>query len=374
MPFARWMALCLFHPEHGYYMKPGRKTGYGHDADFVTPPTLHPFFGEAIGKEVIDCWKAAGRPAAFSVAEFGGGEGDLARNAMACIDRDAPDLAAALTWTHLEFNPRHGQPTMDAAKGQRTRWIDAGDYWHRLPASLSIGAFDVVVACEVADAQPISIVEFVGGRTDDADAWREIRVTWRDGGFHEYAAPLDAVPVLPQLGRGLPPNLGAGARFRIDDQAGPWFEDDACFLAKRNVLVIDYGLMGDPRDGDARTRAYSKQALVSLLHSPGDVDMTVDVDFQALRVRAPFRYFEEACFESLEHFLLRHGILDVINAIDRSSTEGTSSYLRLRQLLLPTGLGSAFKVQRFDRIPLAPDSDVAAGGTSEALVGQQDVS
>ena len=46
---------------------------------------------------------------------------------------------------------------------------------------------------------------------------------------------------------------------------------------------------------------------------------------------------------------LRHGALEALNAVDRGSVEGASSYLRFRQLLLPTGLGTAFKVLRLER-------------------------
>ena len=35
MRFVDWMEACLY-DEEGYYMRPGRKTGAGDDADFAT--------------------------------------------------------------------------------------------------------------------------------------------------------------------------------------------------------------------------------------------------------------------------------------------------------------------------------------------------
>ncbi|HLF16275.1 MAG TPA: SAM-dependent methyltransferase, partial [Candidatus Thermoplasmatota archaeon] len=84
--FREWMEECLYHPKYGYYMRPGRKTGPGTDADFVTPPTLHPFFGRAVARQLVLEWERLGRPAAFEVAEYGGGEGDLCANALAELD------------------------------------------------------------------------------------------------------------------------------------------------------------------------------------------------------------------------------------------------------------------------------------------------
>ena len=52
---------------------------------------------------------------------------------------------------------------------------------------------------------------------------------------------------------------------------------------------------------------------------------------------------------SQEEWLLEHGILDELNRIGREDLDDASSYLRLRQLLLPTAMGQAFRVARFGK-------------------------
>ena len=123
----------------------------------------------------------------------------------------------------------------------------------------------------------------------------------------------------------------------------PWLAG----LAKAHVscaVVVDYGEAGPARD----VRAFHGHDFAEPLAEPGSVDLTADVDFTELGEQAA-RHGFATTLETQERFLLRHGVLEAINKIDRTSLEGNSNYLRLRQLLLPTGFGSAFKVARLTR-------------------------
>src|SRR5438132_1059493 len=64
-------------------------------------PTLHPFLAKAVAAEIAAMREADGSPTTFRVAEYGGGEGDLGRTAMACLS--GPDYQ----WLHVELNPAH---------------------------------------------------------------------------------------------------------------------------------------------------------------------------------------------------------------------------------------------------------------------------
>lgn len=320
MPFSHWMELCLYHPQYGYYMKPGRKTGYGRDADFVTPPTLHPFFGRAMGDEIVEAWQIAGEPGVFEVLEIGGGEGDLSLAAVARIDASCPRLAQALRWIHEEESPQHRSVQQARCRDYRFSWSTGS----------SRRRGDVLVLCEVLDCHPFDVYEA------RSTGWQEIGVGLAGDAFVEVDGRAGFPDTLARPG-----NLG---------DRHPWIaygpplydhiEDE--LRMPGCVLVCDYGGRGS--GFIPGVRAFQRHRAVALVRQdPGEYDITMDVDFSY----AP----NETRYETMEQFLLRHGILDELNAIDRSTVEGASSYLRLRQLLLPTGMGAAFKVQRFDRAP-----------------------
>lgn len=363
MPFSRWMELCLYHPAHGYYMGPGRKTGYGRDADFVTPPTLHPFLAQAVAAEVAASWEASGRLTPFVVVEHGGGEGDLARDALAEVDRRWPALGQAIEWRWSERSPRHA-----AAQVGRDRRIQ--------PAGNEPFRRHFWVLVEVVDALPVDVARRAG------DGWLQLHVALAREGFGAAwlpatEAPKDFGAVAALLGQARqqgarnvgevldaaqavdsrafePRDVPEGAHVLLQARR-EWFLDGmAEFMA--GGIVVDYGASASRLrrmdDGLATVRAFRGHRLVDdVLADPGDADLTASVDFSLVAAKALQHGFACGPAESLEAFLLRHGILEALNAVDRSTPEGASSYLRLRQLLLPTGMGAAFKVMRFGRTP-----------------------
>ncbi|MHB8633645.1 MAG: SAM-dependent methyltransferase [Thermoplasmatota archaeon] len=311
IPFREWMRTCLY-SDDGYYMRAGRKTGPGRDADFATAPSLHPFFGVAVAREFA-AWahRVGGEPV---VVEFGGGEGGLARGALTELDRAWPG-ANELRWIHVEKSPVHR-----AAQGgdARLEWASG------MPKAAS--AF--VVCNEFLDALPFSWWQ----RTERG--WQEIAVAWKDGWTEALCDDVSPGPAAP-----------LGTRRVIHDEFAPWFASVSEAAETACILAIDYGAKARAE----LVRTFSRhQPGADPLADPGMRDITADVDFAAATTQAERCRMREVAFESQEEFLLRHGILEELNRIPRSTVEGASSYLRLRQLLLPTGLGS-FRVARWEK-------------------------
>lgn len=294
IPFRDWMEAALYDSDEGYYMRGGRKTGTGRDADFATPPTLHPFFGVAVAREMRD---APGR-----VVEYGGGEGDLARHAVAELRR----LALDPEWRHVERSPVHRarQLGTDAAITPGA----SGKTSEEPPTPADWGVF-----CEVLDAIPGEVFDAAG---------RLCRIAWVGKRFTWESEPA-----------------------RTDSHAAAAFLEQAAKRhGLRHVLVIDY-----PGPATA-PRAYRQHVHADVLDDPGTVDVTLPVDFSLVHQTMASAGFRVARDETLESFMLRHGILEELNSIQRGTEDGASSYLRLRQLLLPTGLGGAFRVVRYERM------------------------
>jgi SAM-dependent MidA family methyltransferase len=330
--FRDWMNACLYDPDGGYYMGPGRKTGAGDDADFATAPTLHPFMAESVAKEAQDTWNLLGQPKDFTVVEFGGGEGDLARDALTWLDVNAKDFAANVSWIHVEISPAHQNLRKD------------GDPRIRHEETMPSKFKGMVLAHEFIDALPFNLLEWrkanwaeVHIGLDEQDQFREI-LGWPSRSAVE-AAPKRA--------------FEDGQRIIAMAEAQSWMADVVHALGNGRILIIDYGDTGKrlwvQGRQDASVRGFRGQQMVDPLHEPpGSCDITTNVDFTQLGQWATFDGFRPD-LESQEAFLLRHGALETMATAPRNTVEEASAYLRLKQLVLPQAMGTAFKVMRLDR-------------------------
>ena len=92
MSLARYMALCLGHPVHGYYRT---RDPLGARGDFVTAPEISQMFGELIGIWIAVTWASMGGPSDLVLTELGPGRGTLMADALRALGRAAPDFQPA---------------------------------------------------------------------------------------------------------------------------------------------------------------------------------------------------------------------------------------------------------------------------------------
>lgn len=74
MSVARYMQLCLTHPEWGYY---SQGDVFGREGDFITSPEISQVFGELVAIWLLTRWMAAGAPERVRLLELGPGRGTL---------------------------------------------------------------------------------------------------------------------------------------------------------------------------------------------------------------------------------------------------------------------------------------------------------
>src|SRR5271166_5722286 len=60
IPFSRYMELCLYHPELGYYSR--NATQFGKAGDFYTSSDVHAVFGRLLARQFSEMWRALGSP------------------------------------------------------------------------------------------------------------------------------------------------------------------------------------------------------------------------------------------------------------------------------------------------------------------------
>jgi SAM-dependent MidA family methyltransferase len=256
IPVAGYMALANAH----YY---ATRDPIGAAGDFVTAPEISQTFGELAGLCLADAWDRAGRPEQARYVELGPGRGTLAADALRAM------RAAGLT---PDVHFVEASPVLRAAQAERV----PGAAWHDGLSGLPEGGPLLIVANEFFDALPAR--QFVRA----GFGWHERVVDVEDGRFVPKAGPPVPGSVLPAHVREAP----EGSILEVSPAATAI----AAGLAQRLVaqggvaLIVDYG--------HARTAAgETLQAVRGHRYSdpwsePGESDLTVHVDFEALAAAA----------------------------------------------------------------------------------------
>jgi SAM-dependent MidA family methyltransferase len=268
MAFAEFMSVALYHPSHGYYAN--RVPGHG--CDYRTSPSISPWFGQLVARELEGMWETLGRPDPFWVVEVGGGGGDLAAGVM----EGAGPMAAALRWRFVEQFER-----VQGWQRRRLGRAAAPAEWVR-----RLGDGPPVTGCvlgnEVLDAFPVHVFE-VGKRGDV----HELHVDVEGDRFVERFGPL-SVPSLAEPARRVAMHLEAGNRFEICPSFAAWFREAAATLVRGYLLLVDYGDLEPDiwvRTPQGTLASPGPQDLgPSPLEAPGRKDLTARVNFSdALR-------------------------------------------------------------------------------------------
>jgi NADH dehydrogenase [ubiquinone] 1 alpha subcomplex assembly factor 7 len=261
---ARYMALCLGHPVHGYYMA---RDPLGAAGDFTTAPEISQMFGELLGLWAAAVWQLMGAPARVLLVELGPGRGTLMADALRAATI-VPGFAAAAAVHLVEISPALRRRQHETLAPHRLPLA-----WHDDVAQLPEAPM-IVLANEFFDALPVSQA------VKTSDGWHERMVGLdRDG---RLALALQPQP-MPSFDAALPAPLrnaplGALYEWRADREVAELCGRLARFGGA--ALAIDYGHV-DSAFGDT-LQAVRGHAFADPLGAPGETDLTAHVDFAAL--------------------------------------------------------------------------------------------
>jgi NADH dehydrogenase [ubiquinone] 1 alpha subcomplex assembly factor 7 len=251
MPLDRYMALCLGHPEHGYYMT---RDPLGASGDFTTSPEISQVFGELVGVWVAQVWQAMGPPRHFALVELGPGRGTLMADVLRVLSKVENCRKAA------DVNFVETSPVLREA--QQARVPDAT--WHHTIASLPARP-TILIANEFFDALPIRQFERRGGRVFE-----------RCVGLKDNALEIGLVPspvTLPMKDDGIYED--PAIRNTVARQVA-----DLISTQGGAALVIDYGHIRSARGDTLQAMIDHRYCLIT--ENPGEADITSHVDFEAL--------------------------------------------------------------------------------------------
>ena len=263
IPVDRYMELCLGHPQHGYYVT---RDPFGAAGDFVTAPEVSQMFGELIGAWAAAVWRQMGAPARINLIELGPGRGTLMADALRAA-KALPEFHAAVSVHLVEISP-----VLHALQEKTLANAEVPLAWHHGIEDVPEGPA-IAIANEFVDALPVS--QFI----KDRDGWHVRMVGVVDDRLAFVAAPD---PVVGQAVAGDDTPAGTILERRHDRPVS--------LLARRiaehggAALVIDYGHAASSF-GDT-LQAVRGHRFVSPLESPGEADLTTQVDFAAVAVSA----------------------------------------------------------------------------------------
>src|ERR1041385_8689251 len=103
MPFSRYMELCLYHPELGYYSRNVEQ--FGKAGDFFTSSDVHAVFGRLLARQFEEMWRVLGSPARIEILELGPGRGLFARDVLDWSEKKFPEFFHALHYSLTEQSP-----------------------------------------------------------------------------------------------------------------------------------------------------------------------------------------------------------------------------------------------------------------------------
>lgn len=321
MSIAQYMSACLMHPTLGYY---STRDPFGQGGDFVTAPEVSQMFGELIGLCLAQCWLDRGAPAPFVLAELGPGRGTLMADLLRAT-RGVPGFHDALRLHLVEGSPHLRDVQRETLKGFAPVWVDtvadlpegplflvANEFFDALPgrqfmrtdsgwSERMVGADDTGLRLAQSQPAPLAMLDH---RLEDTAV----------GDIVEVNAPSQAV--VQQIGQ------------RIDEHGGV-------------ALIVDYG---DWRSKGDTFQALKSHAPVDVLSTPGQADLTMHVDFEALAQAAPC---EASALTPQGQFLEALGITARAEALVRNagSEEQAKAILgAYRRLTHETEMGTLFKV------------------------------
>jgi SAM-dependent MidA family methyltransferase len=326
LSIAQFMTVAALDPQFGYY---ATRDPLGADGDFVTSPEISQVFGELVGLWCVQAWFDQGRPSHARLVELGPGTGSLIEDALRAA-KLAPEFRQAIDVVLVD-----ACPALVARQQARLSKVGVSVTWRpQFDESLCDRPL-FLIANEFFDALPIR--QFV----KTARGWCENMVTVDAG--HNLAPALspDPLPLDVPAERG---EAGDGAVYETSPASTALAEEIGRAITSRGgaALIVDYGYSG-AGFGDT-LQAVGEHQFKDVLSTPGEIDLSAHVDFDAL-ARAAERGGAAGFGPVTQGELLTGlGILDRMMALRHRNPGGQAEIAQaVDRLINPDQMGALFK-------------------------------
>ncbi len=337
--FAEYMDLVLYHPLYGYYSS--GVVEIGAKGDFFTSSSLGKDLGELLAVQFVDMWQNLNCTHSFSLVEMGAGNGSLAADILAYIQKNYLDFSKAIEYIIIEQSESlqlRQQEILQDFKNVNLNWKT----WSDISQQSVTGCF---FSNELIDAFPVHLVTLESGKLQEiylTDKQNQLTETIAEISTSKILEYLDLVTI-DLLSQEYPHNY----RTEINLQALDWLTTVASKLDRGYLLTIDYGYPAHkyyhPQRSQGTLQCYYQHRRHNNPYvNLGYQDITAHVDFTALERHGELWGLSKIGFTQQGMFLMALGLGDRLNELSSGKYDLLQILNRrdaLHQLIDPTGLG-----------------------------------
>lgn len=376
IPFSRYMELCLYHPELGYYSRHAEQ--FGKAGDFYTSSDVHAVFGRLLARQFEEIWRVLGSPERIEILELGPGRGLFAQDVLDWSEKKFPAFFHALHYSLAENSPtlrrrlqstlskhfaagktslaplsttlpERGRNKLEESFGKgmaekslgkgTTSVVPKGPFLGRALAPGVRSQPAIIFANEFFDALPVEVLSSQGALRISAEKGHLVE-TWVPPSSEELDF-LDRYSVHPE----------PDERIEVALIAQQSMARIASAIDRGILIAIDYGytrqeqLSGRHRGTLTAFRQHSVSA--NPYEASGEQDITAHVNFTALAAAAEQNGMHVHPLLTQSQFLM--GIGEANQFADafeecRLPQERAKVALQLKHLVTPAGMGENFHV------------------------------
>jgi len=340
LTFAEFMEMALYYPTLGYYTSLGDKIGAS--GDFYTAPELSEIFGSTLAIQFYDMWHSLEKPSKMQIVECGAGRGKLAQDVLKAISLKYRDFFEAVQYHVVELSNAmfEVQKQVLARNNLKQKVV-----WSAGLEGVGKNAVrGCIFANELIDAMPVHRVRMT------QHGLKEIYVDHRKGKFIEVTDKV-STPELKRFFYDQEITLFEGQEAEVNLRARDWIKAAASCLEEGFLLIADYGMEKEKLYTASRMkgtlRCYRRHKVSEEPYKNiGKQDITSHVNFSAL-----IKWGRESGLRKIglipqQKFLLNLGVLDFLKEQESYSfnLEIYRKTSAVKKLIMPTGMGTIFKV------------------------------
>ncbi|HJV45667.1 MAG TPA: SAM-dependent methyltransferase [Bacillota bacterium] len=342
--FYQFMELALYHPTYGYYCRNEEKVGKG--GDFYTNASVGSVFGEILAGVFTEMGECIASENPIHLIEFGGGNGTLMKQVLSEWKHHYPNSMNQLKVVMIDRSSYHRSRQMQTLSDYDVIWAESLEEYS---AAIEGSIQGIVFSNELIDAFPVHLVERRSGQ------WWEVCVGWDEtaNAFIERLRLLENKEILNflQIEEASIPSM-EGYRLEVNLDGVKWLENVAKRIQDGYIVTIDYGYERQELYISERCKGSimcykNHQAFENPLIGPGEMDITSHVNFSSLIEEGRKQGIDSLGLFSQSEFLINGGILDRL--MEHQETDPFAGMMSkknraIRQLIMPGGMGSTFKV------------------------------